>query len=449
MAGPFQNIELDGGQTAALYLLRYDEEGRLRSPQAESEVKNQLTSVTDVYLFAHGWNNVFAQALDRYHGFATGYIAQGTQFDIQPPEGSTPLLVGIIWPSTSFVMPWEAGPVIAGAPDPDGREAAEQEEMLGLVTESLSADDDAAFVSAVDGQTSVDAVIARRLAEIVLNSLRTGLDPDDASPPPDPGELLDVWSALRGGNVPGPTPGTTFGTIGSGPSSGAPGAAALSYDPRDLLRIASVWKMKARAGAVGTHGVGPLVEHILRESGVRLHLIGHSFGARLVLSALTASSAERKAHAMLLLQPAINRWCFAPTIENTGRSGGYRTVPAKLERPLLTTFSAHDEPLTKFFHLAMRGSQLGEPKTAAVGNTHLYGALGGYGPAGLDGDAVVQDAIVPGAARYPLDGQARVIAVNGAVTVTVGGTAIPAIGGHSDISNPVTWWALHDLTRPD
>ncbi len=447
MAGPFQIIELDGGRTAPLYLLRYDEKGRLRSPQAEKEVKEQLASVTDVYLFAHGWNNVFAQALDRYNGFASGYIEQGTQFQIPAPENSKPLLVGVIWPSTSFVMPWEAGPDIAGPPDPDGREAAEQEEMLGLATESLSSQDDEAFVNAVDGQTSVDPVTARRLAEIVLNALRTGPDPDDASPPPDPDELLRAWSALRGGNAPpGPAAGTTFGTIGSGPSPGAPDSAALSFDPRGLLRIASVWKMKARAGAVGTHGVGPLVEHILRHSDVRLHLIGHSFGARVVLSALTASSAERKAHAMLLLQPAVNRWCFAPSIENTGRSGGYRTVPAKLERPLLTTFSAHDEPLTKFFHLAMRGSHLGEPQTAAVGNTHLYGALGGYGPAGLDGNCVERDAVVPGAARYLLDGgPARVVAVNGSVAVN----GAPAIGGHSDISNPVTWWALHDLTRLD
>ena len=38
-----------------------------------------------------------------------------------------------------------------------------------------------------------------------------------------------------------------------------------------------------------------------------------------------------------------------------------RSVLDKVERPILSTFSRHDLPLHEVFHLAVRGSSLGEP----------------------------------------------------------------------------------------
>lgn len=452
MAGPFQKIPLNGADRSAdLYLLRYGEDGRLRSPNAEAEIKARLTGATDisdVFYFAHGWNNIFAQALDRYRDFATGFILQRKEFQIPEPANYRPLLIGAIWPSTSFVMPREAGPEIAADPDPFGRQAAEVEELLDVVTSSL--DDrqkDAIFTEAVDGRRSIDFAIARQVAEIAVEALRAAPDPDDGSPAPSVDELLKIWTALDGVTVRPVGPSAGFGTIRSGSGAEQPATAGISFDPRGLLRIASAWKMKSRAGTVGQNGVAPLIEHILGTEAVRLHLIGHSFGARVVLSALASSSAPRSADSMLLLQPAVNRWCFAANVAGTSRVGGYHAVLDKVRQPLLTTFSSHDDPLTKFFHLAMRGGHLGDgqPDVAAIGNTDLYGALGGFGPAGLAGLEVRMNAAVPGEERYPLLGGARVIAVNGGVEID----GRKSISGHGDISNPVTWWALHDLTRPD
>ncbi|MFC9585805.1 hypothetical protein ACFVJ8_23665 [Streptomyces yangpuensis] len=451
MAGPFQTLPIGDGASADLYLLRYGKDGLLRSPAAEDEVKEQLDGVSDVYFFAHGWNNIFAKALDRYQDFAAGYIEQGAEFDIRHPGPGPyqPLLVGAIWPSTSFVMPWEEGPAIAGPPDPDGAAAAEQEELLALATSEMNADEDRAFVDAVDGRTAVNKATATKLAAIVLRNLRATTDPDDGSAPPNVAGLLKIWAELGGGPLPEPSEAPApFGRVGSGGAGSPPDAAGLVYDPRDILRVASVWQMKARAGVVGAKGVAPLLEHILhRDPPVRLHLIGHSFGARVVLSALNAAAAERPAHSMLLLQPAVNRWCLAPNVEGTGRPGGYHSVLAKVEQPILTTFSSHDKPLTNVFHLAMRGKNLGEqqPETAAAGDWYQYGALGGYGPAGLDGQATTCDAVAPGQGNYPLGGGARVIAINGGSKVD---GQVP-IRGHGEISNPFTWWALHDLTRGD
>ncbi|MFJ8746778.1 hypothetical protein ACIRL2_46495 [Embleya sp. NPDC127516] len=445
MSGPFQQFPLDGGSTADLYLLRYDKDGGLRSPVAEQEIKDRLAGVGDVFLFSHGWNNIFAQALDRYRSFISGFIAQRQQFGVPVPPDYRPLLIGVIWPSTSFVMPWEAGPNIAADPDPDGAQARQVEEMLGLVTESLDAAADPEFVELVDGRSTIDSDAALRAAEIVLDALRAGPDPDDGWPPPTAKELLTVWAALDGAeSAAPPVDPDDFGVAG-GTSPGLLVAGGGGFDPRSLLRTATVWKMKARAGEVGNNGVGPLVAHILRESGVQLHLVGHSFGAKVLLSALASAAPNRPARSMLLLQAAVNRWCFAADVAGTGRPGGYHAVPESVERPLLTTFSAFDDPLTKFFHLAMRGSQLGEPGVAAIGDPELYGALGGFGPGGVEGISARRPAAVPGAERYDLGGGLRVIAVDGGVEID----GKPAITGHGEVSNPATWWAMHALVRPD
>jgi hypothetical protein len=88
----------------------------------------------------------------------------------------------------------------------------------------------------------------------------------------------------------------------------------------------------------------------------------------------------------------------------------------------------------------VRGDSLGEINTAAIGNTDRYGALGGYGPAGLGDIAHKEDVHAPSNA-YDLNGPKKVLAIDG--TVELNGK--PAISGHGDISNPVTWWALHSL----
>ncbi|MGW9213687.1 hypothetical protein ACWGR4_42945 [Embleya sp. NPDC055664] len=444
MSGPFQQFPLEGGSTADLYLLRYDRDGGLRSPVAEQEIKGRLAGVSDVFLFSHGWNNVFAQALDRYRSFVNGFIEQRRQFALPLPPDYKPLLIGVIWPSTSFVMPWEAGPDIAAEPDPDGAEARQVEEMFGLVSGALKAESDPEFVELTDGRTTIDVDDARRAAEIVLGSLRAGRDPDDGSPPPTAEEFLDVWAALDGGGAAAPPAAPEdFGV--AHPAASGLQVAGGGFDPRSLLRAATVWTMKARAGDVGAKGVGPLVAHILRESGVRLHLVGHSFGAKVVLSALVAAAPTRPARSMLLLQAAVNRWCLAADVAGTGRSGGYHAALDLVDRPLLTTFSAFDDPLTKFFHLAMRGSQLGEPGVAAIGDPELYGALGGFGPAGVDAISTRRSAAVPGQDHYALGGGLRVIAVDGGVQID----GKPAITGHGDVSNPATWWAMHALAGPD
>lgn len=449
--GPHERFPMAGGQTADLYLVRFGPDGQLQSPRAAEAFLEAAAQASDVFVFSHGWNNTFQVALDRYRSFITGFMAQRQAFSLTPPEDYRPVMLGLIWPSVTFVLPWETGPAIAGSVgQAQGQSARDTDEMLDLVCGSLGSDAGNELRELLEGRDRLDADDARQAAALVA-PLLGGEDPDTAADAPQLDDLLTIWTRLDRGIGPlvlsDQDLGTVDGSAGRSdtPAADDPQAAGLDLDPRNLLRTATLWTMKARAGSVGAKGLGPILTELLGMAHApRVHLIGHSFGARVLLSATAAIPAPpNKAHSMLLLQAAVNRWCFADDVATTHAAGGYRDVPGRVALPILSTFSSQDAALTRYFHLALRAGHLGEPSIAAIGEPELYGALGGYGPAGLGDATVVVPAASPGTGTYPLDSDVRVIAVDGGAS----SGANPAISGHGDISNAVTWWALHCLTR--
>ena len=99
---------------------------------------------------------------------------------------------------------------------------------------------------------------------------------------------------------------------------------ALWSGAREVLRTMSYYEMKNRAGVVGTNGLGPLLASL---TGVRIHLIGHSFGARLVSYALsglpaTATGAASPVKSLTLIQGAFSHFTFASTLPFDGSRGG-------------------------------------------------------------------------------------------------------------------------------
>jgi hypothetical protein len=146
---------------------------------------------------------------------------------------------------------------------------------------------------------------------------------------------------------------------------------------------------------------------------------------------------------MLLLQPAVSRWCFAENVDGQGFAGGYRPALERVCAPILTTFTKRDAPLTKFFHFAVRRDKdLGQVQIASGGLPEApstYAALGGFGPAGLSENELQVLDINPPATRFALrDPLPKVCALNGDNVIT----------GHGDISIPSTWWALFQQIEP-
>jgi pimeloyl-ACP methyl ester carboxylesterase len=77
----------------------------------------------------------------------------------------------------------------------------------------------------------------------------------------------------------------------------------------NVLNYTTYYEMKTRAGIVGSKGVATMIDD-LGASVKNIHLIGHSFGGRVVTAAAAASHTE-KIRSMSLLQAAFfARWLF-------------------------------------------------------------------------------------------------------------------------------------------
>lgn len=398
---------------------------------------------TDVYLFSHGWNNDFQHALMRYKAFVSTYGALRAERDVSSGRPYRPLLVGIFWPSTALLMPWERAPDFAAADAGEG-DAVDFSLVTEVAAQVPPADLDRFYALAERQALAEDE--ARELILILPAGVTGAGDPDvEGDPGRESEELLVAWAELEASlsDPELPTSPEDFGAAGGGPLGAPLAAGSLDrLNPRNLFRGMTVWQMKDRAGIVGAAGVGPAIRGMLGmtvRSETRFHLIGHSYGARVLLTAVgrpEGAPQPRPVDSLLLLQPAVNHLCFADRLPD-GRAGGFRGVPSLVKQPILSTFSCHDFPLRQTFHLALRrGTDIGEVEIAADEPPSQYAALGGWGPRGFAGSRKV--AIKSPPDEYDLgEGAPELWAVDGERTIS----------GHGDVVNESTAWALFNLAR--
>ena len=444
-AGPFETFSIGRVASSPFYLVPFDKRGRCEGPLTRAHLIDAARSgrFTDIYIFSHGWNNVFKVALERYRSFFTGYLSIRAEHRLDDPATYRPLFVGIVWPSTALVLPWEDGPGFATFATEDAgmekRDQAMADEDFTLRELASDLPDEALdrFYELAQRGPTLTRPEALELATILLGIYKrpdTELGTDNAV---SAEELLGVWkhsgnrSQMNGSGEGGLAP--NEGT----PAANEPAVAGiLDYlDPRNVVRTATVWQMKDRAGTVGANGVCKMLQEILGGSAARVHLIGHSYGAKVVLSALCHLQQPCTVSSVLLLQPAISYLSFGENVDGKGTSGGYREALKRVKRPIFSTFSRHDAELTKLFHLAVRrDSDLGEQKIAGIPPSK-FAALGGFGPGGTQAGESRTLAMPDAPEKYQLEG-ARIVGIDG---------SDGKITGHGDVSNRFTEWALVNL----
>lgn len=445
LTGPITTLALADGTAVPCYVVPFDADGACSGPRAAAGAVADAAGATDVFLFSHGWNNDWAAATGRYQDFLHAYSAVRAQRWEPPTRPYKPVLIGVFWPSEALLGDPDQAPDIAAdtGRTPAGRadEAARRAELDGLA--QLLAPADRERFSGLADRDGLDDTEAGELAALLAPVLAG--PPDELGAPgeaPTPKDLTVIWEQLPAAGGGGPASTDTGGFVDDGGPAG-PGPETAGFldlvkklDPRQLIRAATVLLMKDRAGRVGARGVHDLLGRLVAATpDVRVHLIGHSYGCKVVLSALCAGDPpSRPVDSVLLLEPALSALAFATDVDGTGRPGGYRSALERSRQPILTTFSRHDVPLTKFFHLAVRrASDLGEAVIAGTPLPSRYAALGGFGPYGCDDDSVVvPPATAP--AGYPLGGPKRIVAVQGD----------SVISGHGAVTNPATAWMLLD-----
>jgi hypothetical protein len=387
--------------------------------------------LTDLFVFAHGWNSDRGQArriYQRYLQQVPGLLARGGG---QARVGS----LGVVWPSKRW----------ADEPEPTGDGAA-----AGLgdgVPAAAPADpallEDLKDVFQGDDQRRALDELARLLEErpedpaalARFQSLMAELAgaPDAELAGEDQGELALLED----------DPEEVFGRFADAvPRTGEGGAAGIGdafgrlWDgAKEALRQLTYFEMKKRAGVVGKQGLGPLLGRIHQaDPDVRIHLLGHSFGARLVSFALAGlPAADSPVKSLYLLQGAFSHFAFADALPmDRSRGGALKGMAARVDGPLVASFSIHDTAVGKLYPLASLSSR--DDSAGLEDRLYRWGGIGHDGAQAVDAAVA---ALGPVGTGYPFQ-RGRFVNLDGNAVVNRGG---PPAGAHSDIFHPELVWA--------
>lgn len=317
------------------------------------------SGATDVLVLSHGWNNNMPAARALYSTLIDNMDDVRPQ--VPAAAGRTFAVIGILWPAIQWADEIAGGG--AGVADPAAALAAQ-------ITDRVD-DDAAAELAALVEDLDTSAAARARYLEILRGLLPTeGADGDD--PPPEAftqGDVETVFELARS----------------SGGLTGAPaavgGAAGFSLGgflaaARNLLNVTTYYTMKARAGTVGTRGVAQVLDAVAEDvPTVRIHLVGHSFGARALTSAALVTRAP--IHSLSLLQGAYSHYGMAQNWDGRGTDGIFRAVPARLGGPLIVTHTKNDKAVGLAYAIA---SRLARQAGAGLGDSSdVYGGIGRNG----------------------------------------------------------------------
>ncbi|MEU1019525.1 serine-threonine protein kinase [Streptomyces sp. NPDC005898] len=395
--------------------LTFDADGDVDTEQRARLLEGaERERVTDLLVFAHGWNNDKKDArrlCRRFFAPCRALAGAGVRLGH----------VGVLWPAIRFPdesipdFDPSAAPVApSGAPllDTATRQALDRAfpgrgPTLDRIGELLAERSD------VPSRVYEFGRLVRELVSLRETSPARHLGEDTGAGEPamltdDAVQVCEVFAAARAD----PGRPLLLGTLRERVWDGA----------HELLRQGSYYAMKRRAGAVGQLGLGPAIGLLAADvSGIRVHLIGHSFGARLVAYALRGMPADvRAVKSVTLLQGAFSHYAFAERLpHDRSRGGALHGVQHRVDGPLLACYSRHDDALGRLYPLA---SKLAGDSS---GFLHVFERWGAVGHDGIR--AVAGAERVRLGERLPARG---CVSVDAASVVRRGG---PPAGAHSDV----------------
>ena len=161
----------------------------------------------------------------------------------------------------------------------------------------------------------------------------------------------------------------------------------------NVLNFTTYFEMKTRAGTVGKNGVAKLIDKLAPQVQ-RIHLIGHSFGGR-VVTATAANSSTDKIKSMSLLQTAFSHNGFSKSMK-----GFFRSVvdQKRVNGPILVTHTKNDKAVGVAYPLA---SRINGDVAAAFGDENdKFGGLGRNGAQKMENDEVIKGNLLDAGGNY-------------------------------------------------
>ena len=377
-------------------------------------------AISDLFVLSHGWNDGVDSARDLYVAMFGLLAAQlGTHL-------SSSAAVGVIWPSLLF--PDDDPATAPAVPSTGAQLAAALAPAFPAQQQQLST-----MGNLLDQQPQDPAALNQ------FHQLASGLVTTPSQGVEDTGEaaLMTADTATAFGHAAAMAPHATSAAQGIGnPFAG------LWSGAREVWRTMSYYEMKNRAGVVGQNGLGPLLAGLKGPAGPpRIHLMGHSFGARLVSYTLAGLPANRTGSAspvksLTLIQGAFSHFTFASSLMfDPSRAGGLAGDVSRVDGPLLATFSAADRAVGWWYPAA--SMLAGQDSESAADLVYRWGGMGhdGYQQTPTPTTVTLAPQGKPYGFKtgcfYSLDANAVICA-----------NQSPFSGAHSDIQHPEVLWAV-------
>lgn len=392
----------ESDEKSAVPLLVFDDQGAFTSPEVLDELKKQHAAAApkEIFLLAHGWNNSLKDARESYADLRRLLIETA-------PEPKTAagefLVLGVRWPSKAYDED-EAWKAPFDTKKNQALFSALNTALPKKMSPSTYAEDLVKLEELLQADRPQDRLeMFEIFRKYSLEPSRTKLETSDKNDE-------SIFAPGKGPKKVGDL--QALGNIGkSGP---------------DLVRVFTFWQMKALAGLVGEKGLRPVLrrlQEIFPEA--RFHLVGHSFGCKLLLAAVAIRADEdvlaRPIDSMTLIQGALSHQACADRVTGTKLPGGYRIAldPKRVRGPIVATFTKKDVPLNVFYpYGSYLAGQVGEL-------VHKYSALGA---AGFDG----VEARPMAAAGTAYDSFAGLVSIDANHHIT----------GHGDYRKPEVAWLI-------
>lgn len=383
--------------------LRFQAAGTAIDPHLEDAVTSFLTTkpasdATDLFVISHGWNNNDLEAHDGlYVPFFTNMRAL-IQSGTPPFAGRTIAVAVVYWPSKRFdTAPRRSAQGAAADDTGETRLEAQLDELRSLFAGDPNGLSEAAIdeARALIPQLEESETARDRFVAALVNRQRA------RKPVADEG-IDDAFALIEGARLRGSDTLSAIQATANAamipPAADDAGAAADASDQDDgggadvfgnlvvdmksaasrFLNFFTYYTMKDRAALVGVLGLRPVLERAMASRPMHVHLIGHSFGGRLVTAAANALPDGHAVNSMTLLQAAYSHFGMAKDWDGPGKDGAFRAVlsAGKVAKFVLVTHSTHDSAVSTWYPLA---SQLMRQAGAAAEAIPRYGGMGGDG----------------------------------------------------------------------
>lgn len=368
------------------FSLTFDDDGALTSPADLEQLTVHATtqSATDAILLAHGFRNDAKDATGVYTRFLTTLREHISSGRFQSLGGRRFVVGGIYWPSKPFRESFGDGE--EGVRSLQGPETMRAQVLAQL--DDLKRNDanpqqrrnlDKAI--ALVPKLEADPQAQDKFIRLVLSLIEDGeLDGDEG---------LEAIRRERGSAM--------LGRIADGQRDIGSAFGSIFGRVGQFLNLTTWYLMKRRSGTVGQTGVAGVVRALkASRPSMKLHLVGHSLGGRLMAAcakALTADPVVRP-DSLTLLEAAFSHYGFSPD-NGEGSPGFFREVIARqlVQGPFLSTFSHEDTVVGGIYAIA---SRVARDRTRALGDaSDPFGGIGRNGSQRTP-EAVTEKLLAPG-----------------------------------------------------